>query len=101
MKETHVLTQTNIPDSSHWILAYYYFRPIQDPQQEVKAHKAFFAGRDVACRIYISEQGINGQMSAAKADAQAYISWMHQREEFNEVKFKIHPYHEQVFPESP
>ena len=83
---------------SHWILAYYYFTPIPDPHAEVATHKAFFLGRDATCRIYISEQGINGQLSAAQADAQAYIEWMHQRPEFRDVKFKIHPYHENVFP---
>lgn len=98
MKETLIVTQANIPDSSHWVLAYYHFHAIQDPRKEVDTHKAFFSGRDVTCRIYISEQGINGQMSAAKEDAKAYIDWMHQREEFQDVKFKIHPHHEQVFP---
>jgi UPF0176 protein len=98
MTQEHVLTSSNIPDSSHWILAYYHFHPISDPQKEVKKHKNFFTDRNVTCRIYISEQGINGQMSATRQDAQAYIEWMHSRPEFQTIKFKVHPYHEQVFP---
>lgn len=93
-----ILTQYDLPESSHWILAFYHFIPLENPQQEVKIHKAFFAEKQMACRIYISEQGINGQMSAVKEEAKAYIEWMHQRPEFQDVTFKIHPYHEQVFP---
>lgn len=85
-------------DLPYLILAYYHLDPIANPEQEVLTHKAFFKDRDVTSRIYISEQGINGQMSASLADAQAYMDWMHSRPEFNDVQFKIHPYHEQVFP---
>lgn len=82
----------------YYVLAYYQFSPIPDPRSEVFAHKAFFKGRDATSRIYISEQGINGQMSAAKEDAEAYMEWMHSRPEFKEVHFKIHNHHEQAFP---
>lgn len=87
-----------LENATHWILAYYHLEPIQDPHAEVAMHKRFFSSRDVTCRIYISEQGINGQMSAARNDAIAYIEWMHQRSDFKNIKFKIHPYHEHVFP---
>lgn len=80
------------------VLAYYHFVDLKDPHKEVKIHKDFFATRDVACRIYISENGINGQMSAANADAMAYMEWMHSRSEFADVIFKVHEYHEQAFP---
>lgn len=85
-------------ESSYYILAYYYLNPISNPHEEVNTHKAFFSNRDATCRIYISEQGINGQMSAVKADAEAYMDWMKQRPLFADIKFKIHPYHENVFP---
>lgn len=85
-------------DQPYLVLAYYHFVNIEDPQQEVLAHKAFFEGRDVTARIYISEQGINGQMSAANADAAAYIEWMKSRPLFANVHFKLHHYHEHAFP---
>ncbi|MEI8365715.1 MAG: rhodanese-related sulfurtransferase [Parachlamydiaceae bacterium] len=88
----------NLNNASHWILAYYHLEQILDPHAEVAIHKAFFSNRDVTSRIYISEQGINGQMSAARADATAYIDWMQQRPGFEHIEFKIHPYHENVFP---
>ena len=86
------------PNKNYWILAYYHFSPIADPHAEVKTHKDFFLRKDVTCRIYISEEGINGQMSGIKEEALAYIQWMEQRPEFQNIKFKIHPYHENVYP---
>lgn len=85
-------------DSTHSVLAYYHFVAIKDPHKEVLDHKAFLESRDVKARIYISHNGINGQMSALKKDAEDYMTWMHSREEFAKVEFKLHPHHEQVFP---
>lgn len=85
-------------DPKYFILAYYHFTPISDPQQEVAAHKAFFKDRQLTSRIYISEQGINGQMSGIREDTEAYMNWMHANSLFENMPFKIHPYHENVFP---
>lgn len=85
-------------DSSHLILAYYQLVPIKDPFKEVAIHKSFLEGLDATCRIYISEQGINGQASFLRKDAQHYIEWMEKKPEFRETKFKLHSYHEHVFP---
>lgn len=85
-------------DSPFFVLAYYHFVSIPDPHQEVAAHKAFFKERQITSRIYLSEQGINGQMSGARADAEAYMKWMHANPLFEKMPFKIHPHHENVFP---
>ncbi|WP_068467075.1 rhodanese-related sulfurtransferase [Candidatus Protochlamydia phocaeensis] len=81
-----------------FVLAYYYFTRIPDPHQEVLAHKEFFNNRQLTSRIYISEQGINGQMSGIREDAEAYMRWMHANPLFEKVVFKIHTHHENVFP---
>lgn len=80
------------------VLAFYHLEPIVEPFVEVTTHKTFFENRDISSRIYISEQGINGQMCGSVKDAQAYMDWMHDRPEFKNILFKIHQYHEQVFP---
>lgn len=85
-------------NAPYQVLAYYHFTPIGDPQQEVLHHKQFFQGKDVACRIYISEQGINGQMSADTKTAYAYIDWLKAKPGFENVSFKLDPYHELAFP---
>jgi len=84
--------------SDYSIIAFYHFCPIPDPAGEVASHKQFFINRDVRARTYISTQGINGQMSASKADGEAYMEWLRSRPEFQGVEFKIDPYHEHVFP---
>ncbi len=82
----------------YYVVAFYIFTPIDDPHGEVKKHQAFFSDRDIRSRIYISEQGINGQMSGLKEHALEYIDWMRSDERFKDIDFKCHTYHEQVFP---
>ena len=83
---------------NYFVLAYYQVEPLEDPHGEVKKHKDFLSQLDVRCRIYISEQGINGQASFIKEDALKYIDWMKARPEFKSIKFKVHEWHEQAFP---
>ncbi|KIC73495.1 hypothetical protein DB44_BF00200 [Candidatus Protochlamydia amoebophila] len=85
-------------EPSFFVLAYYHFTAIADPHQEVKAHKEFFKDRNITSRIYLSEQGINGQMSGKREDAEAYMNWLHANPLFETMPFKIHSHHENVFP---
>lgn len=80
------------------VLAYYYFTTIEDPHAEVRSHLKFCESRDIKARVYISEEGINGQLSASAEDGQAYMEWMRNHPLFNSVVFKIHYHHEQAFP---
>jgi UPF0176 protein len=81
-----------------FVLAYYYFTSIPNPHQEVLNHKLFFQDRNMKSRIYISDQGINGQLSGVREDAEDYMRWLHQNPLFEKVIFKIHTHHENVFP---
>ncbi|MCB1111416.1 MAG: rhodanese-related sulfurtransferase [Chlamydiales bacterium] len=89
------MTEKQLP---YLVLAYYYFTAINDPHEEVRKHKEFFADRDVTSRIYISSEGINGQMSASRAAAKEYQEWMSARPEFAGIVFKEHEWHEHAFP---
>lgn len=84
--------------STHSILAFYHFVSIEDPHLEVQKHHAYFADRDVRCRIYISQDGINAQMSASVEAGEEYMHWLKSDPRFENVEFKIDPYHEHVFP---
>jgi UPF0176 protein len=86
------------PNAPYWVLAYYIFTEIKDPHDLVQNHKDFFEGRDVSGRIYISEEGINGQMSGTRADAEAFMTWLKSDERFEGIWFKIHGSEENVFP---
>ena len=84
--------------NTYHVLAFYCITPIENPHEEVKLHKKFFNDRDITSRIYISEQGINGQMSASEKDAEEYIAWMHTKPNFKEITFKVDHWNEQAFP---
>jgi UPF0176 protein len=83
---------------SHLVLAYYHFTCIDDPAREVERHKDFFKDREITCRIYISKEGINGQLSGEKEDARAYMAWMKSDPRFGDMEFKWQTATEQVFP---
>ncbi|QEM73397.1 rhodanese-related sulfurtransferase [Chlamydia abortus] len=83
---------------NYYALAYYYLTRVDNPQQEIALHKELFKDLDVSCRIYISEQGINGQFSGYQPDAEYYMNWLRQRPGFSNVKFKIHHIEENIFP---
>jgi UPF0176 protein len=83
---------------SYVALAYYHFVPIVDPQLEVEKHKDFFESRDCAGRIYLSHEGINGQMSASLEEAENYIRWLRQDSRFEVIHFKFHSASEHIFP---
>lgn len=87
-----------LPETPIFVLAYYDLRGLSDYKEEIRLHKEFFKERDVTARIYINETGINGQMSAAREDALAYMEWMKSRPRFHDTPFKIHGWHEHVFP---
>lgn len=85
-------------EKTHTIVAYYHLVTIENPMVELKNHRTFLAQRDVRSRIYISENGINCQMSASNIHAKEYMDWIASRPEFFDVKFKIDPYHSHAFP---
>lgn len=84
--------------ADYHVLAYYFFTPLEDPRLEVARHQEFLKNQDIRCRVYISEEGINGQMSASPEASLAYQEWLHSDPRFANVIFKIHHYKEHAFP---
>ncbi|MBJ7449622.1 MAG: rhodanese-related sulfurtransferase [Parachlamydiales bacterium] len=80
------------------VLAYYHFFQCLDPHGEVDKFLAYLGQCDATSRIYISEEGINGQMSIRHDQAEAFMEWVRQDERFAGMEFKIQFYHEHVFP---
>lgn len=83
--------------NKYLILAYYHLIPVENPEILVKEHKNFFKNLDVKGRLYISHEGINGQMSGEKSDCEKYMAWLKEKPGFEEVEFKLDPYHENIF----
>ena len=80
------------------VLAYYSVDGLEDPRAEVVRHQEFFKTRDFKGRIYISEQGINGQASASKEHAEEYMAWMRADPRFAKMPFKVNEAKEHAFP---
>ncbi|GAB5411971.1 MAG: rhodanese-related sulfurtransferase [Chlamydiales bacterium] len=79
------------------VIAFYAFFPVEDPHLEVKRQKKFLSERDMRGRIYISEEGYNGQLSASPDASKEYIAWMKDDPRFADVQFKIQTFHEHPF----
>lgn len=83
--------------NKYLILAYYHLNPIENPGAIVLEHKKFFKNKDAKGRIYISEEGINGQMSGEKSVCEEYMAWLKTLPGFEGVTFKVDPHHENIF----
>ncbi len=84
--------------TNYLVLSYYYFTPIDQPEVELNSHKNFVKNRDVSGRIYISSEGINGQMSGSSKDCREYMDWMNQHPLFASMDFRITKHSENIFP---
>jgi len=88
----------NGDNQDYLVLAFYHIGQIENPRELVAAHKAFIADKEIACRVYISEMGLNGQLSAHKDAAPLYIEWIKGFTQFKDMPIKVHYWHELVFP---
>jgi UPF0176 protein len=82
-------------NEEYFILAYYFFTDIKDPHAQVRRHKEFFKMHDIRGRIYLSEQGMNGTVSAKTKEAEAFMEWL--RADYKGIEFKIDLYNDHAF----
>ena len=61
---------------------FYHLRDLRQPAAVIHRHREWLRGRDILGRIYISNQGINAQLSGPREDAHAYADWVSQQPEF-------------------
>lgn len=87
----------NICAQEYLVLSYYCFSKIEKPEIEVQSHRKFLISLGAKGRIYISQEGINGTISALKEHAETYMRWMKSRSCFKEIEFKEHSHNEHAF----
>ncbi|MFZ4772986.1 MAG: rhodanese-related sulfurtransferase [Chlamydiia bacterium] len=75
------------------VLAYYAFTKVDDPQKMIKDHKRFLESLEGKGRIYISEEGINGQCSVPASQLEAYSAYVLQNFPKADIKIHDHPAH--------
>lgn len=79
------------------VLAYYIFTAIENPEAEMKRHKEILKALDGRSRIYISHEGINGQLSLPASNTEAYMEWLESDERFKGTEVKFHEWPEHAF----
>lgn len=79
-------------------ISYYLIQDLSDPGKDLQEHKEFLSGKDVKGRIYITTQGINGQLSSSPDAGEEYIEWLKGRYVFPDHAFKIDACVDHVFP---
>lgn len=79
------------------MLAFYGFAPIEEPHALVKLYKTFFKSIGGKGRVYISSEGINGQMSIHKKSLKAALAFIQSAAGFEEMPIKRHAYKEHGF----
>lgn len=85
-------------DEQYAVLSYYAFVSLKDPHAEIEAHRAFLAASEAKGRIYLSESGINAQLSLPLQRLEEYQEWVVQRALYGQPLFKVQYWHEQAFP---
>lgn len=83
--------------SDYYALAYYKIQKVDSPVFEVKNHKKFFNDLDIKGRIYISEEGINGQVSVSKKDFLDFERWMEEHPFFCGCSIKKQSIEDHIF----
>ena len=68
--------------SEFCVVNFYHLRDLRQPAAVIHRHREWLRGRDILGRIYISNQGINAQLSGPQKDAHAYADWVSQQPEF-------------------
>lgn len=80
------------------ILLYYFYTPIEDPDEFMREHKEFCVAHDLKGRILIANEGINGTVSGTIANTDKYMEMMKNDPRFKGIVFKIDEAEEHAFP---
>lgn len=77
------------------VLAFYWIKGVDTPREMIKRWKAFLGEIDAKGRIYISEGGVNAQMSVAMSDQARFEEWI--EGELPDADVKVHVWDEHPF----
>jgi len=85
--------------TKYYLLAFYKFVNVENPEKEVKDLKQFCDGIGMKGRIYIGEEGINAQCSVNEGQKTALLLYLNTHSLFNnipdiELKSSIVPNHQ-------
>jgi len=84
--------------NNYFILAAYAFCEIEYPKQVVKQWHKYLEDKDAMGRVYISDDGINVQMSIHREEYPGFEAWIRSDDRFKDIDIKIHVDCEHAFP---
>lgn len=79
------------------VLSYYSFFNVENPAFEVEQHKLYCSDLDILGRIYIADNGVNGQVSIHKSDIKSYLNWLYIHWDIQKNSCKFQKHHEHAF----
>lgn len=79
------------------VLSYYSFFNVENPALQVQQHKLYCLDLDILGRIYIADDGVNGQVSIHKSDITKYLNWLSTHWNIQKYNYKIQEYKEHAF----
>ncbi len=92
------MNETSIAQSSHQVLLYYLYTPIEDPESYAEKHRELCQSLELRGRIIVGTEGINGTVSGTTENTLSYIKAMHGDLVTEKMEFKIDPSHKHTFP---
>lgn len=82
---------------NYYVLAYYYYTPIDNPEEFTAQHLKYCKEIGLRGRIYIAHEGINGTVSGTREVCERYMAHLKADPRFAGVEFKIDEHHEHAF----
>ncbi len=82
---------------NYYILLYYCYTDIDDPEDFRESHHLFCISHDLKGRIIVASEGINGTISGLKENCGIYMDAMKNDPRFQGIDFKIEPATDHAF----
>ena len=77
---------------NYLVLAYYYYTPIDNPEEFTVQHLKYCKEIGLRGRIYIAHEGINGTVSGPKEVCELYMNDLKADPRFAGIEFKVDEY---------
>jgi UPF0176 protein len=88
---------TDSNENPYYILLYYCYTPIADPEQFREQHHLFCLELNLRGRIIVAPEGLNGTVSGLQADCEKYMQDLKADSRFSHTDFKIETYPTHAF----
>ncbi|QDZ23347.1 rhodanese domain-containing protein [Chloropicon primus] len=82
------------------VMNFYHLVDVENKEEELKAHEGFLSEEklDIKGRVFISEHGVNAQLSGPEKDAVQYAEWIKTRPKFSDLHYRTFPCPGHAFP---